>query len=197
MSRNLMRWSVWFFATVGVIAGGIAIWSWATYPEPPDVASSDVSDSLAFMGSDEFNEMYQFHRRRYAMELVEKLREKSFDELIALVMSRNPAHRSVAKNLRASAFFEEVESALFNVMIDKFYEQPEAKRNVYLSVAVMMEGQAMNKRPSAFKIPSPDRLKKDLGQFMSRQPPNVQGKTARLIMDVRKQRQIMGMKDPW
>jgi len=149
------------------------------------------------MASEDFNRMFESHRKQYALDLVEKLREKSFDELIALVLSRNPMHRELARNIRNSEFRDEVEGAVFSVMLDKFYEQPEAKRNVYLTMAVTMEGRAVSKRPGAFEIPSPDRLKKDMGGFMSKQSPSIQGKTARLLMDIRKQRKIMGMPDPW
>lgn len=197
MRRDVKRWSTWLGISAGVLAIGFGIWTWLTYPDPPDVATSDVNVSLAFMGSEEYNQMYEFHRRQYALDLVKKMREKSFDELMTLMLSRDPVHREVARNLHDSSFREEVENELFSVLLDKFYEQPDAKRNVYLTMIVMMEGQAMQRRPGEFRIPSADQFKKDLGEFMSRQPPNVQGKTARLIMDVRKQRQVLGMKDPW
>lgn len=197
MKQTFWKYTSKFFTIVGFLALGLGIWLYVTYPKAPDVASGDLDESMAFMGSEEFNQMFEFHRRKYAMEIVDKLGEKSFDELVALVMSRNPVHREVARNIRNSEFRDEIEGAVFRVMLDKFYEQPEAKRNVYLTLAVTMESRAVSKRPSAFQIPSPDRLKKDLGQFMTRQSPATQGKTARLIGDIRKQRQIMGMPDPW
>jgi hypothetical protein len=198
MSRKVLRWSLWFFAAVGVIAVALGVWLWATYPSRPDVASADLNDSLAFMGSEDFNRMFEFHQRDFALALVEKMREKTFEELIGMMLSRNPVHKAVADNLRHSPFRQEVESALANVMLDKFYEQPESKRNFYLTMAATMGQRRSAEHPSdAPHIPSPDRLKKNLGEFMSRQPPAVQGKAARLIMDLRKVRRGMGMKDPF
>ena len=192
----------WVRFTSAGLAGAVvvgAIVFWIMYPSPPDVDKVDASESLAFIGSDEYNKMFEWHRKQFALAVVDKLRDKSFDELIQMMMNggRDPKMRKVGENVRKLEDHDDIGDAVFSMLLDKFYEQPEGKRQVYLMMAVRMEQGAAGRNPERFNIPSPDRFKKDLGRFMTRQSPQVQGKTARLIGDVRKQRKTMGLPDPW
>jgi hypothetical protein len=199
MKQKIAKYASRFFAVVGILATALAVWIYVTYPKAPDVAKADINDSLDFMGSEDFKRMFEFDQRKYALALVEKLREKSFDELIGMMLSRNPAHREIGRNLRDSEFRHEVEAALANVLLDEFYEQPEGKRNYYLTLAMTMEQQSGKGKtpPGGIKIPSAEKFKDSFGEFLTRQPPNVQGKAARLIMDIRRHRKAFGMPDRW
>src|SRR5688572_18491440 len=128
MKRKVLRYTGRFFAVIGVLATGFGIWLYATYPKAPDVQTADLNDSVAFMSSEEFGRMFEFHRRQFALDLIEKMREKTFDQLIGMMMTRNPAHRTIARNMREEPYRDEVEGAMFSLMLDKFFEQPEAKQ---------------------------------------------------------------------
>src|SRR5690348_13104153 len=99
MRRNLTRSAV-IATTLIVVAAGVwgGVW-WARYPKVPDLARTDAGDAIRFIGTDDFNRMTEAHRKRYAVAAAEKLRDKSFQDLVAMSMTPDPSYRRVAENM--------------------------------------------------------------------------------------------------
>ena len=176
---------------------GWGIFRWWTYPAAPDVATADLDTAINFMGSDEFNRLLERHRLRYAMAVVDRLSNSSFGELSLMMMRWNERRAKIARNLRDIEGSDQLGSKLFAVFLEKFYAQSPAERKAALIfIAAAQQGQ-INQHPAAFALPSIDEFKVDMGRFLSRQPPKVQAMCGQFLIDLKKQRDAMGLKDPF
>jgi len=177
------------------VAVSWSLWLWATYPKAPDVASADLGVSMAFMGSDEFNRMFGSHRKQYFLDLINKLREKSMGELIAMGMRDEMKDPDLSKNIQRLAQDEEVQGAVLELILDKFYEQPQVQRDLFLTMAVRAEQQ---RKPSTQPVAAldPQGLERGMGQLMEKMSPQVQGKIQRIMLDLRLHRRRLGIADP-
>ena len=72
-----------------LVLGAWGIRWWATYPRHPDLAKTPVDQAVAFVGTDDFNKMSPSRRRQYCLDVAEKLRERTFPELLSMVAARN------------------------------------------------------------------------------------------------------------
>ena len=195
-------------AVLAILLIGGATWGtreWIRYPKKPDISKVKVEDAIAFIGTDDFNRLYERDRKRYAMAAANRLREKSFAELVDMMV--NPANstddrRRIAENLRKLPGNEEVTSVMMSIFLDKFYQQNETQRNVHLMMMVKL-GQSAGNRPEAARrmreqgLPSLERFQKDFAKFLEKQPPRVQAQVAQFMMDLRRQREIMGVAEPF
>lgn len=200
--------------TLGVlIAATWGTYRWATYPDVPDVAATDLNESIAFMGTDEFNRMFAGHRKRYAMSIVAELEKKPFEDLVRLMLERDGRKLfGAVRNFRDIPGREDIEDAFGRLFLGKFYEMPKIKRDMYLAMFVGAERMARGSaRPGAETgdkkadgqggrpgrrggTPSPDQFKAQWSKFANRQPPRVQAQTGQFLMDLRRQQEIMGVK---
>ena len=174
-----------------LVVGGWGIWRWATYPVKPDVAHVDVNESIAFIGTNDFNRLFESDRKKYVLAVIDRLHEKSFPELIALGTFNESHHREAAANVRSLEGREEIEGAMLRLILDKFYEQSPAVRSVYLSGLVMMDQAARSKGRSG-AIPTPDRLRKDMAKIIGRQSPQTVARFGQFLVDVEQHRRQMG-----
>ena len=205
-------------ALLGVLAisllatGAWGVHRWATYPDVPDVATADLNESIAFMGTDEFNRLFARHRKAYALAIVNELEKKSFEDLVRLMMDRNGRRLGGAvRNFRDIPGREEIEDAFGRLFLNKFYEMPKLKRDMYLAMFAGFERMARQRERQGGQsaqtaagtqpdrprrrggLPTPDRFKAEWSKFVTRQPPRVQAQTGQFLMDLRKQREMMGM----
>ncbi len=185
-------------AAVVSIALAWGIWLWATYPKAPDVASADLGESMAFMGSDEFNRMFESHRKQFFLDVINKLREKSLGELIAMGMRGEMKDQDLSKNIQGLVQDEEVQGAVLELILDKFYEQPKVQRDLFLTMAVRAEQQKGTGKPSTQPATAldPQSLERGMGQLMEKLSPQVQGKIQRMMLDLRQHRRRLGVADP-
>ena len=197
--RRALRISLRLLLCALVLAGGWAGWRWATYPRYPDVATAPVEDSIAFMGSDEFNRMFEWHRRRFALAVAEKMREKTFAQILSMIMSRNPQHEQAGKNVRQldRDARRDIADALTCVFLDKFFEEPAMKQKAYLTVFAYFQQTEIGRHPERVGLPSADEFKQGMARFISRQPPRVQGQMGQFLIDLRRQREILGLPAPY
>src|SRR5687768_17415317 len=180
-----------------VVLAGWGVYRWATYPSAPDVATADLDTAINFMGSDDFNRLLERHRLRYAMAVVDRLSQSSFYDLSLMMMRWNERRSKIARNLRDIEGHDQLGSKVFAIFLEKFYAQSAAERTAALIViAAAQQGQIM-KHPGAFALPSIDEFKVDMGRFLSRQPPKVQAMCGQFLIDLKKQRDAMGLKDPF
>ena len=139
MRRKLIRSAVLVAAMV-VIAAGVwgGVW-WARYPTVPDLARTDAADAIRFIGTDDFNRMTEAHRKRYAIAAAEKLRDKSFQDLVAMSMTPDPSYRRIAENMNRLKDRDAVGGAYMRVFLDKFFELPKDQREAYLTMWALAE----------------------------------------------------------
>src|SRR5687767_12814527 len=81
---------------------GAAIWAgvwWVRYPNVPNVKTVSPDEAMAFIGTDDFNRMTERHRMRYALAATERLREKPFEELVAMMLKADPSRKQIQENL--------------------------------------------------------------------------------------------------
>ena len=176
---------------------GWGIFRWWTDPPVPDVATVDLNTAINFMGSDDFNRMLEGHRLRYAMAVVDRLSQSSFGELSMMMMRWNERRAKIARNLRDIEGSDQLGSKLFAVFLDKFYAQSPAQQKAALFVIAAAQQGQINQHPAAFALPSTTEFKQDMGRFLSRQPPKVQAMCGQFLIDLKKQRDVMGLKDPF
>ena len=208
-ARLAMRVGAALLALTILVGATWAIHRWATYPDVPDVAEAGFDTSVAFLGSEDFSRMFEGHRKRYVLSIVDSLKDKPFEELVRLMLERDAARQKAARNVMNLKDRGDVEDAFGRLFIDKFYEQPKLKRDMYLmmfvsaerlgrrpgDVATTQQGTgAGQQRRNRGEPPSPERFKEAFARFTTRQAPQTQAKIAQFFMDVRKQQEIMGIK---
>lgn len=178
-------------------AGTWATWRWMTYPDVPDVRSAQLDQVIGFMGTDDFNRMIERHRIEYALGVVDRLRGKSFEEILLLMMKQDPRRQHIAANMRATPGNEKVTSAMLGMFFDKFYELSGPKKTLYLTTIALAQQGEIGKHPERFGLPPPNQFQGDLKGFMSRQPVRVQAQMGQFLIDLKKHRERMGLKEPF
>jgi len=178
-----------------LLIGGLALW-WATYPRHPDLATTPVDQAVAFVGTNDFNQMSASQRRQYCLDVAEKLRERTFPELLAMVAARNSSMKQVADNVDKSGARDDVDAAMLRVVLDKFYDEPPAKRAIYLWGLVKMQ-QSGAAGGEGIGLPSAKQLQSDMTRVLVRQPPQTVAKMGQFIQDLQTQRRGMGVPDPY
>jgi hypothetical protein len=181
---------------------GCALWAacaWHRYPKVPDVSAANVNDALAFVAGDDFNRMFQWHRRRFALATVDKLRQRSFDELVWMLLDPgNKEQRTrIARNIRMLSDHEDIHNKVLAIFLDKFYELPKFKQTTYLTTFALAQRVEMARHPQDFGLPDSDQFKQDMARFISKQPPRVQAQFGQFLLDLKRHRQFLGLKDPF
>lgn len=193
--KFLFKWFGPPMALILVAGLGWGIWRWAMYPKAPDARSSNFETMLNFVAGNDFDRMFESHRREYVLAMAEKLREKPFEELVAMAMKRDPNYRVVGRKVHGLSDHQQIEGAFLSVFLDKFYEMPEAKRGIYLMTIATLQNSKLSKHPERLGLPSADRFKRDMTRFLSQQPPKIQAKTGQFLIDLRRQREVLGLPD--
>ena len=179
-----------------LIAGAIVALRASAEPEHPDPATAVLEKAVGFVGTDDFNRLSPARRTEYCLAVAERLRERSFSQLLAMVAARNTDHRRVAQNVKKSGGQDEIEAAVLRVMMDKFYEEPPERRKLYLWGLVKMQ-QSGAAGKEGVGLPSPKQLQGDITRVLTRQPPQTVAKMGQFIQDLQIQRRSMGVADPY
>jgi hypothetical protein len=172
-------------------------WWWIRYPHVPNVKEAPMADCVAFMGGKDFNRMTHHDRVRFSLGVVDKLKDKSFSDLVAMSMQRDDARKAAAENVRQldKSEQEQIGSAFMTLFLAKFYQQDAAKRAAYLFGMVMMQkaggGDAAAKNHG---LPSVDQFKKSLANFITNQPPQSQALLSQFMLDIGKEQRLLGAK---
>jgi hypothetical protein len=190
------RWIILSLLAVLMIGGAVA---WVRYPKPPDIRRMSIDDALAFMAGDGFNQLRASQRKAFAIATAEKMHEKSFGDILWMMSRPDPQRQQRFANLRAlaAADREDVGAAYMRVFLDRFYVEPPLKRKVYLTTFAGLQQTEISKHPEQFGLPNADQFKNDLGRFVSHQPPKVQAQMGQFLIDLKKQRDALGLKDPF
>jgi hypothetical protein len=173
------------------------VWRWATYPQPPDVATADLDAMFDFIGSDEFNRMFEQHRLDYMSAVVDRLGQASFKDYLALMMRGSDQRAQITANVRSVKGYDQLGSKLFALFLEKYYAQSPAERKATLILLAYAQETYIARSPEEFDLPSIEEFKRDASRFMSRQPPRVQAMCSQFLLDLKAQRDALGLKDPF
>lgn len=199
--RKVVRIAIIAAGVVLVAAAAYGAWLWATYPSVPDVMTAELREAIFFIGSDDFPKMFESHKKRYVNGIVQRLRQMPLHEMVGMMMQGRGGDmdrmRKVGQNWRSVRDREELEGNFLAMFLDKFYEQPEDERTTMLKMFINMQPEEARRQQERMGLPSIEQLKNGMARFMSRQPPKVQAKMSQLMLDMRRTRESMGLKDPW
>src|SRR5436190_10244431 len=124
-----IRQALYLTLALASIAGGVwGVQRWRSYPKVPDVKTAKLDDALAFIGTEDFNRMFESHRRRYAIAVAERMREKSFGEILTIFIRNDPGREQRWRNLRAIPDHEKINDAYVRLFLDKFFEESPARQ---------------------------------------------------------------------
>jgi hypothetical protein len=182
-----------------------AIW-WATYPSAPDPAALSFNDAAKYMGTDEFGRLTQRHQKRFALAVIDKSRQVPFKDLVAMMTADAANRRAAAKHIEglSKKDKDEIGAAFLRAALDNFFAQSLADRQAYLLSMALAEKAARaagpstqpsgKKKPDGMQIPTPDQLEKEMSKIMSQQPPRTVAQMSQLFGDMRRTRDLLGMK---
>lgn len=199
--RRLLRFALVAAASLilaAATAGGIY---WARYPRVPDVSKAPLDEAMHFTATDEFNRMAAWHRKRYMLGLVNRMHEKSFPDLVSMMMSPDPDRKKQMQNMNllSDADKKEIGGAWMRLFLDKFFEQSKTQRDTYLTLFALAEKTGKSHRPGGQPqgMPTPQQIQKGMTDFLSQQPPHAAAQMDELMNEMNQKRQMLGMKGPW
>jgi hypothetical protein len=192
---------------VVTLTGGTfgAVW-WVRSPKVPNVSKVSFNDAAQFIATDDFNRLSESRRKAYVLSVIEKLREKKFQDFVGMAMTRDPNRELMAKNVErlSKDAKEDIGGAFMRVFLDKFYAMTAQERDVYLLGWAMAEKFAGSRastqpatKPAGPHLPSPAELEKAMGDFLSHQPPQTVAQMSELMNSMGKKRKMMGIKEPF
>src|SRR3954465_8308926 len=134
-----------------ILAGGVygAVW-WLRYPSAPDPNATPYAEAVRYMGTDEFGQLTQRHRKRFALAVIERSRQIPFKELVAMMMSEKDNRKAAAKNINElpEKDKEEIGAKFMQVAMDNFFGQSRADQQAYLMSLALAEKAAKTLGPS-------------------------------------------------
>jgi hypothetical protein len=179
-----------------LLAGiGIGAFLWMKRPKMPPV--TDAASGIRFMASDDFNKLSESQRLKYAMEVIDRMRALGYDEYLHLILAPDEQQMRLAANLRKVPGHEQFTSALFAMFLDRFWDQNPGKRSATLMLVALAQQGQFGKHPERYGLPSADQIKNEMNKFVTRQPLKTQAQCAQFMVELKRQREFMGLKDPF
>jgi hypothetical protein len=137
--------------------------------------------------------MFESHRERYALAVIDRLHERSFEELALMAMDPvDPGRRErLIANAQALANRDQIEDKLTVLFLDKFYALPPMRRRVYLATFALMQlGQI--EHPIKFNLPGAEEFLGRFSKFMTGSPRR-QALVTQFLLDVKAQQKGLGI----
>ena len=184
---------------VALVAGlGYGAWRWATYPARPDVATASEDALLDYMAGDDFARLTDGDKLALAEGYLDRLRrEATFEEMFRSLMRDDPRRKAMWRNMEGVAGRDRIGSAYLGLFLDKYYEIEGPQRQSMLTMLALAQQAVITTAPEKFGLPSVPQFKRDMGRFLSRQPPRVQGQMGQFLIDLKQRRVAMGLPDPF
>lgn len=195
--RWVIRGGLAAMAIAVLVGAFLGLREYINYPSAPDPAKVEFRQALEYMGGEEFNRLYQSHRKQFAMTITDRLNEMEFADLLAFAM--NPANRElmrkVGENMRNVEGHEEVGARMLSLFLEKFYQLPPQQRVGHLTMlALVPEGSRGPGGGGGDRgLPSLERFKESFTRFVTRQTPRTQAMAGQFMLDLRRQREILGL----
>jgi hypothetical protein len=192
---NRKRWIN--FAVACIVLAGVAIgtYQWITYDRMPPVR--DVDSAMRFMSTDDFNRYNERQRLKYAMDTIDKMRQMPYDDLLGQLGRHDEQRTRMMNNLRKVPGHERFGAEMFALFLDRFWDQNPGKRTATLMMIAMIQQGEFGKHPERYGLPSADQIKHEMNKFVTRQPVKTQAQCAQFMVELKRQREFMGLKDPF
>lgn len=182
---------------VGVAGAAYFVMNRDTTPDPPDVTSMKLTDAMKFEASADYEKMSVAKRGAFSEAVLQKLHAMPFEEMLRLAL--DPANMEMQRkrlaNLRKLPKYQEIHSKYVAEFLKKFYELSPMKRGIYLTaLSLYMEAES-RLDPGRYKTPAPGDFHKDAVQLFAGQSPKMKAYAMQFMIDLRQQRQKLGLKD--
>jgi hypothetical protein len=188
-------------ACIGVViaAAGVflAVSRWDRSPKPPDLAKLDVRAAIAFEASDDYNRMSEARRIAFSRGVIGKLHQLPFEEMLAFALDANnmDINRRRLDNMRKLPNFDALHGELAADFLQKFYQLPEFKRQIYLSLLAFYQDMEARIDPDRYKNPAPEQFHAEAMRLFAAQSPVMKAYGMQFMIDLKHQRQKLGLKD--
>lgn len=170
---------------VVVGAGGWGVWRWATYPIPPDAATSSTEAMAGFIKTDDFHRLTHDDQRRYMLAYIDKLGELSLAELLQRAILSNEQQRTVLGEFEEAGLAGEALAAAHAMVLDKYWSLSPEQREGFLTLLVLADP---DDRIQGGNRNSPDTIRQQMAGVMQHQSPEVQGQMGQFLIDLERRR---------
>jgi len=187
-----IKFAVAAIVLIGAAAGACL---WFTYPKMPPVR--DVDSAMNFMGTDDFNRLTESQRLKYAMLTLDRIKQMPYDDLLKFLGRHDDQRVRMMSNLRKVPGHEQFGAELFAMFLDRFWDQNPGKRTATLMAIAMVQQSEFGKHPERYGLPSADQIKHEMNKFVTNQPLKTQAQCSQFMLELKRQREFMGLKDPF
>lgn len=190
-------------ASLGVCFSAAAVWAlvwWLRYPKIPDVANVELKQAMSFLTTDDFLRLTAADRKKYVKAVAARYNDVPFKDLVGRMFE--PEHRelnrAIANNLRKIPEDEQLGAPFLELFLDKFYRLTPYERQQYLTTIALAQQAQFGKDGDSrlATLRDPARFQTEMSRFMSRTTPQLQAKMGQFMLDLKRTRNIMGLKDP-
>jgi hypothetical protein len=189
---KIVRW-----LAVGALlsAGAWGIFFWLRYPKVPDADRLSARQAIEFLAGADFNRMTGRHQTSFVLAVLNKQRhDLNFEQLVALMI--DPTQESIRQqmvlNIKRMNDAPELGGKLFELYLDKFYELPSWRRNLYLTTFAFAQEGKFGPQAVKYNLPSPDNFMQVMNEFV-RRGPRGQALSVQFMMDLNAHRKMMGL----
>lgn len=191
------------FASFGVCVAAAAVWAlvwWMRYPKVPDPATVELKQAMVFLTTEDFLRLTAADRKRYVKTVAARHNDVPLKDLVARMFDpqQRELNRAIANNLRKVPEDEQLGAPFLELFLDKFYQLTPYERQQYLTTIALGQQAQFGKEGDSrmASLRDPDRFQTEMGRFMSRTTPQLQAKMGQFMLDLKRTRNIMGLKDP-
>jgi hypothetical protein len=189
------------FGSAFLAATIAAVVIWARYPKAPDPNTVDLHQAVQFVAAADFNRMYHWDQRRYALAIVARLKDKSFADLVKLQADRSIGLREALQNIGAMPDADEITAGVATIFLEKFYELSKTQRDVYLTLFLLRQKLDPAKRPPKIGMPEAARFRAcpqaEMARLLKYQTPRAAAQMGQFLVDERQKRKMLGIPDPF
>ena len=178
-----------------VVAGAVFAYLALRDRPLPHIPNADAG--IRFLASDDFNRLSERDRVRYAMAVVDLLRHMPYDDYLRLLTRSDDERTRMMNNLARTPGHEQVGSALFALFLDRFWDQDPAKRTATLIAIALIQQGDIGRHPERYGLPTHDQIRGEMTKFVSRQSVETQAKCAEFLVQLKRQREMLRLKDPF
>jgi hypothetical protein len=197
MNRRRTITGIGCLAVVAIAVAAVVFLRRDRTPDPPNVTAMGLRDAMEFEGSDAYTKLSDAKRRAFSEAVIGKLQALPFEGMLRIAL--DPANMDMQRrrlaNLRKLRDYDELHSRLAADFLEKFYKLSAFKRSVYLTAFAYYQEMESRIDPARYKTPEPGEFHTDAVKLFSKQSPKMKAYAMQFMIDLRGQRQKLGLKD--
>ena len=186
-----------FVAVLGAAVPTVLFVTRDRTPDPPDITAISLRDAMKFEASADYDKMSAAKRRAFSDGVLQKLQALPFEEMLrtALDPANMEMQRKRLANLRKLPNYDELHSRYAAHFLEKFYDLPALKRKVYLTALAFYQEAESRLDPGRYKLPAPGEFQANVFTLFAKQPPKMKAHALQFMIDLRQQREKLGLTD--